>query len=219
MTVTIRGAARLETRAKVCRLALWTFIVVCALTFCLLLVVMARQLQLAYPPPQILALYGLGELLLWLVLLLGTIPVSLWLYRAHANLHEGSVGGLNYSPGWAVGSFFVPVANLFVPMKAMRDLHNRSNGEPADFAASSVGDVTSWWACHLAAVLLAFIVVVIALVPLITNAYWTTPPAATSVLGLLNILFWTGSAAYLLRIINAVTTAQAHGVSSAAVFE
>lgn len=219
MTVSNMGAARLETRAKICRLALWAFIVVCGLTFCLLLTVAAAQLQIANPPVTILAVYSLGETLLWLILLLATIPIGLWVYRAHANLHEGAVAELNYSPGWAVGSFFVPVANLFVPMRAMRELHNRSMGEPADFAASSVGDVTSWWACHLAAVLLAMVVVVIALVPLVTGAYWTTPPAATSGLGLLNILLWIGSAAYLLRVINAVTAAQAHGVGSAAVFE
>lgn len=219
MTVGNRAAARLETRAKVCRLALWTFIGVAMLTLILLLAVMARQMQIADPPMGVLELYAFGELLVYLTLLLATIPISLWVYRAQANLHEGGLAGLTYSPGWTVGSFFVPVANLFVPMKAMRELHNRSMGEPEDFAASSVGDVTSWWSCHLAALLLALVVSFITLVPLLTYAYWTTPPAATSALGVLNLLFWIGSAAYLLRIINTVTAAHAHGVGSAAVFE
>ena len=219
MTVSNQDAARLETRAKVCRLALWAFIAVAVLTLVLLLGVMARQMQLGDPPLVVLSFYALGELLVYLTLFLATIPIGLWVYRAHANLHEGAVAGLNYSPGWAVGSFFVPVVNLLVPMKAMRELHNRSMGEPEDFAASSVGNVTSWWACHLAAVLLAVVVSIISLVPLVSNVYWTTPPAATSGLGVLTLLFWVGSAAYLLQVINAVTAAQAHGVSSAAVFE
>lgn len=219
MTVSNQGATRLETRAQVCRLALWAFIAVAAVTLLLLLVVMARQMQLADPPLEMLAFYSFGELALWLVLLLTAIPVCLWTFRAHANLHEGGIAGLHFSPGWAVGSFFVPVLNLWVPFQAMRELVNRSEGEPADFAAGSVGDVTSWWACHIAAFILSCITTVIALVPLLTNAWFTTPPAATSFLGLLNIVLWIGSAVYLLKVIVRVTQAQRHGVSSAAVFE
>ncbi len=219
MTVSNRGAARLETRAGICRVAIWAFIGVAAITMLLLLAVMARQLRLADPPPEVLAFYSLGELALWLVLLLGAVPVSLWAWRAHANLHEGGVSGLNFSPAWAVGSFYVPVANLWVPFQAMRELVNRSQGEPADFAASSVGDATSWWSCHIAAFLLSCVTTVIALVPLVSNAWWTTPPAATSFLGMLTLLLWIGSASYLLKIINRVTADQRHGVSSAAVFE
>ena len=219
MTISNRGAEQLATRATVCRLAIWALIAVAIVTIGLLLTVMARQMRLADPPLEVLGFYAMGELALWLVLVLGALPVSLWAFRAHANLHEGAVAGLNFAPGWAVGSFFVPVANLWVPFQAMRELVNRSEGEPADFAASSVGDVTSWWACHMAAFALSCVTTVIALVPLLTNAWFTTPPAATSFLGLMTLLLWIGSAAYLLRIVNRVTEAQRHGVNSAAVFE
>lgn len=78
------------------------------------------------------------------VFLGSVIPILMWVYTAHANLRRAGITGLNYSPGWATFSFFVPVANLFVPFTAMRELANRSAGEPEEFAASTVDEVFSW---------------------------------------------------------------------------
>jgi len=49
------------------------------------------------------------------------IFVSVWIYKAHKNaIHYGIVK--DYSAGWAVGSFFVPVANLVYPYRAMKEI-------------------------------------------------------------------------------------------------
>ncbi|MFC1995866.1 DUF4328 domain-containing protein [Chloroflexota bacterium] len=36
----------------------------------------------------------------------------MWIHRAHRNLPSLGVSGLKYSPGWAVGGFFIPILNL-----------------------------------------------------------------------------------------------------------
>ena len=216
---TAAGIASLQTRAGIVRLALWGFIAVTVVALVIQLAVVAREAQMADPPLFVYAASALVSVAFWLTLVLAAIPICAWIHRAHANLSEAGVTGLTHSAAWAVGSYFVPVANLLVPFQAMRELHNRSSGEPEEFATSSVDAVTSWWACHVAAVLVTTVLGFMALLPLLTNIWFTTPPAATSALGLFAYLLWFGSAWYLLRTVREVTEAQQHGVATVQVFE
>ena len=57
----------------------------------------------------------------------------MWLYRAYANLRAfNPVRRLDNSPGWAVGSFFVPFVNLVLPYRAVREAWQKS--EPPEEA-------------------------------------------------------------------------------------
>jgi hypothetical protein len=50
-----------------------------------------------------------------------------WLYRAYDNLRVfNRWTGLDYSPAMAVGSFFIPFANLVVPYRAVREVWQKS---------------------------------------------------------------------------------------------
>ena len=219
MDRTLAGIASLQMRARIVRLALWFFIIVGVLQMLATLALLSRQMQLTDPPLEVLMLGSLVNLAFWLALLLGVVPVLVWVHRAHANLHEGGVKGLKYSPSWAAGSYFVPFLNCVVPFWAMRELYNRSEGEPEDFAQSSAGPVTSWWACHIPAVFLSLALSFMAAVPLVSNVWFTTPPAATSGMGLFAQILWLGSAWFLLQTVGRVTEAQAHGVATANVFD
>jgi hypothetical protein len=48
-----------------------------------------------------------------------------WFRRAYYNLHQ-STGNLAYSEGWAAGSWFVPILNLFRPYQIMTELYSRT---------------------------------------------------------------------------------------------
>lgn len=219
MADSLAGVASLRMRAGIVRVALWAYLASGLIGIVATLTVLARQLQLADPPLGLLAALGILSLLFWLTLLLAIVPILTWVHRAHANLHEAGVKGLAYSANWAVGSYFVPFINLVAPFKAMTELYNRSEGEPADFAQSSAGPVTSWWACHITAVLLTIVLGLMALVPLLTNVWFTTPPAATTGMSIFNQLLWLGSGWFLLQTVNRITAAQEHGVATANVFE
>lgn len=213
------GIASLQTRARVVRLALWFFIAVGLLNLLFTVALLSRQMLLSDPPLEILVIGGLVNLGFWLAMLLGTVPILAWVYRAHANLHESGVGGLEFTPRWATGSYLVPFLNCVVPFRAMRELYNRSEGEPADFAQSSAAPVTNWWACHIPAVFLSVILSLMAAVPLVSNVWFTTPPAATTVMNLFVLTLWLGSAWFLLQTVNRITAAQAYGVATANVFD
>ena len=72
------------------------------------------------------------------------VLVAMWIHRAHENLAEAGYHK-QFTPGWAVGWFFVPIANLFQPFRAMRELWNLSHQQadsPHDVAAS---ELSVWW--------------------------------------------------------------------------
>jgi hypothetical protein len=91
-----------------------------------------------------------------LVLVAGTAILFLtWMYRAYKNLRAFNVRGLQYSPGWAVGGWFVPFLNLGMPYAVMREIWRASSpGAPAADDAAWKREPTSpllgwWWAAWL----------------------------------------------------------------------
>ena len=73
-------------------------------------------------------LYAAVLLANWLILILTYVVFGTWIYRAAANVDAASVPGFRFTPGWAVGWHFVPIANLFKPFGAMRQIWNASHG-------------------------------------------------------------------------------------------
>jgi len=82
-----------------------------------------------------------------LAVLLSAIPVAMWIYRAHANLDAADLPGLEYTPGWSVGWFFIPFASLWKPFSAMRELWNASHGAVGDYSETAPALLWVWWLC------------------------------------------------------------------------
>lgn len=150
---------------------------------------------------------------------LSIFAVLTWVYMAHANLHRAKLTGLNYSPGWATFSFLVPIANLFVPYKAMRELANRSAGEPEDFVEAEVPEVQAWWSPWLGSIFLGMFVTYTQLVDLIPYVFVTTPFWATEGLIVLTNIFVAVSAFFLIQVVKLVTDNQLGGMSAVSTFE
>lgn len=49
----------------------------------------------------------------------------MWFRRAYFNLHQ-KVNRLSYTEGWAAGSWFVPIVNLFRPFQIMKELYEET---------------------------------------------------------------------------------------------
>ena len=131
-----------------------------------------------------------------------------WIHRAHANLAAEGLDELGFTPGWAATSLLVPIANLIVPFQAMRELWNRSHGEPAHFARVSVERVSSWWSCWVAGVLTLSVLTVLAALDRLTPFVLMTPPGVNMFFLLLALLLMGGAGVFLWRIVAAITTAQ-----------
>lgn len=94
-----------------------------------------------------------GLLLLRAPVYIATIVAwLLWQHRAHSNLRPLGAGWLEFSPGWAVGYFFIPFVNLVRPYQVVRELWRES--QPADagggiaglsFTVATGAPLVGWW--------------------------------------------------------------------------
>lgn len=90
----------------------------------------------------LLALVSIGALVMVIVCI---ILVGCWTYRASANAHSFS-DEMTISPGWAVGWYFVPIANLFKPYQAMREIWMASHFRGNWHDEPTPPLLIAWWA-------------------------------------------------------------------------
>ena len=99
-------------------------------------------------------LFAIGLAVVEIVVYIATVVFFLmWVYRDRENLTAFGVEKrqLQYSSGWAVGSFFVPFVNLVVPYRAMKELWQKSvpNSSSMFSELSPPGFFPLWWAAWL----------------------------------------------------------------------
>jgi hypothetical protein len=73
-----------------------------------------------------------------------------WIHRAHRNLPALNASGLKYSPGWAVGGWFIPIMNLWRPYQVTAEIWKASDPESVDpegqtWQMVSVSPLLRWW--------------------------------------------------------------------------
>jgi hypothetical protein len=83
---------------------------------------------------------GLFQIVLAIVT---AIAFFCWVYRTNANARRLGATGMS-GPGWAVGCFFIPVANLWMPYQAMKEIWQAS-AAPADWHNQQRGAILPWW--------------------------------------------------------------------------
>ena len=78
-----------------------------------------------------------------------------WIYRAHKNLKALGATDLNYSPGWAIGGFFVPILNIVRPYQVITEIWKasaykarRSRGASWLYEPLPIF-ITAWWGLWL----------------------------------------------------------------------
>jgi hypothetical protein len=86
-----------------------------------------------------------------IIIILSIVFFIMWFRRAYYNLHMLPWHNARYTEGWAAGSWFVPVINLWWPYQIMVDIWRGTQnalkerlGEP-----QSAAIVGWWWALHL----------------------------------------------------------------------
>jgi len=73
----------------------------------------------------------------------------IWIYRANYNARQLGAADMQFTPGWAVGWYFIPIANLWKPYQAMREIWQAS-ASPAHWQQQPRGSVLPlWWTFFL----------------------------------------------------------------------
>lgn len=84
-----------------------------------------------------------------------------WFYNAHDNLRYLGAQNLQFTPGWAVGVFFVPILNLFRPYMAAQEIYRASSPDVSQdrlgflggrdifdvhtARSASISTIINWW--------------------------------------------------------------------------
>ena len=87
-------------------------------------------------------IFGIG---LFIVYVATIVMFCVWTYRMNANIHALGAANLRFTPGWAVGWYFIPIANLWKPYQVMKEIWRASKNPSGwhDEASSSI--VGYWW--------------------------------------------------------------------------
>ena len=85
------------------------------------------------------------SILFLLVFCGGGIIVFKWIKLANQNVRALGAKNLSFTPGWSVGWFFIPVANLFKPFNAVNELWSASHSPENWKADDKNGAVQKWW--------------------------------------------------------------------------
>lgn len=88
------------------------------------------------------------------LLLLTFVLAGVWIYRAAANVRALGATRLEYTPGWSVGWYAVPFANLIKPFHAMNEIWRASRDPRGWEALPTPPDLRVWWGLWLASCIL-----------------------------------------------------------------
>jgi Domain of unknown function (DUF4328) len=139
-------------------LALASLVALIRVVFTLMELDLLRAAEMGNPPSRStaeasdtrLALLGAATVL---VIVPTIVMWVVWQYRAHSNLPALGATNLRYRPGWVVGWWFIPVANLAIPYLTVRELHKASDPEAGavDWKARRTWALLwLWWGSWLA---------------------------------------------------------------------
>lgn len=146
------------------------------------------------------------------VFIASIVLTCMWIYRAHANVIAADAGPLENSPGWAVGWFFVPIANLFKPFQAMRELWNVSHNQADGFSQESPHLLKLWW---------GFWIVSNIVTNISTRSMFASGEigqSSATILDVIGGLLSIPAAWFLLQIVRQVNSAQRSTLAAASTF-
>ncbi len=208
------GVSTLQQRQSIAVGAMYAIMAVFSLTAVGEVLELVGAIDLAFAPDEPLATaYQLLLVINSIIFIGSVIVVAMWIHRAHANLQDAGVQFLEFTPGWAVGWYFVPIATYFKPFQAMRELWRQSYLADGSFTTETPPLLKTWWGLWVTSILLSNISS-----RLLTSDDGSTGPAAIT-LSFVSSLCIIGAAWMLIQIMRQITAAQVDGIVAAQIFE
>jgi hypothetical protein len=101
------------------------------------------------PDPETSALVAFALLANLVALFASLILVGRWIYRTNANAHSFS-DAVTITPGWSIGWFFVPFANLIKPYEGVKETWIASHQAAAHYEEIESPLPALWWGLWIA---------------------------------------------------------------------
>lgn len=111
---------------------------------------------------QVESLLGLATIVI------GILTITWW-YQAYLAVQRVEVAGRAWSPGWAIGGWFIPIANYVIPKLVLNEIDRVSaaaeegagSGDSAWRRRRLLGTANWWWAAWVAANVLSSVSLVL----------------------------------------------------------
>ena len=136
----------IEGITKIASIAVWTVLV---LDLLYVTVGLIDFMMADYWGPDELRPMDMIGLLYFLANVASVVLVGRWIYVASWNAHQLS-SDMSISPGWAVGWFFIPIANLFKPYQAMKECWMASHNQWDSYSEPPPPLLGWWWGLWIA---------------------------------------------------------------------
>ena len=81
--------------------------------------------------------------------LMSSILVLSWIHRANYNARQLGATGLKFTPGWAVGWYFIPIAMFWKPYQAMKEIWQASFNPTRWWEEEKPPLLPLWWGLWL----------------------------------------------------------------------
>ncbi|MFV7785312.1 DUF4328 domain-containing protein [Shewanella marisflavi] len=79
------------------------------------------------------------------VFIVSGIMILKWIYRANFNASQLGATDMNFTPGWSIGFYFVPLLCLWKPYQAMNEIWHASH-DPENWSLNNANSaVNLWW--------------------------------------------------------------------------
>jgi len=78
------------------------------------------------------------------IMLITAILVLTWIHRANYNARQLGADDMRFTPRWAVGWYFIPVAWFWKPYQAMKEIWLAS-ANPSDWRGRLASPLLLWW--------------------------------------------------------------------------
>ncbi len=80
-----------------------------------------------------------------LIHLVTAVAFLKWIYRANVNARGFGATGMTFTPGWAVGYYFIPILNLWKPYQAMKEIWQASENPILWRSIKPPALLGRWW--------------------------------------------------------------------------
>jgi len=156
-----------------------------------------------------LILQSLFALLQFLAFVGSAIVFLMWLHRSSANLPGLGSESSDFTPGWTVGWWFIPFANLVKPFQAVRHVWSESDpdvetshGFLSSVQAGAPGFMMAWWAFWILANIASNV----------TSKMFDPEDMRTTELSgyffFIDGILWIAAAALAIKVIRSITSRQ-----------
>ncbi len=165
-------------------------------------------------PGRLLAFFAL-VLVGGAVALAQLIVGLIWMYRASDNVTRRGIRERTWGPGWAVGAWFIPVANLILGWFVIREIWQGSQPDAtqADWKSYPMPTwIVVWWSLYVASQLVSYGASIYSFIASFRSAFTNEVASATPpdvlIPTLISAAFYIGAGVLFMRFVRTIQSYQ-----------